>query len=147
MRVVSQINSVNPIDPKIMSAVIALRAWHFATTASCQGHLSRGEPAPWIDIGVTPRPKTPAGEKQLRRTNLHEQRRLLRLLDAFYRQHITETAVRLILTPFGFGFQITNQGAEIQRIVSPKRRRRVLQDFQREFQAFADFLKSKASAL
>jgi len=38
------------VDNRIMPAVIALRISGINTSASCEGHLRRGLPYPWIDI-------------------------------------------------------------------------------------------------
>lgn len=39
------------IDPGIKHAVAAFNARGFITTGSCEGHLDRGFPYPWIDFG------------------------------------------------------------------------------------------------
>jgi hypothetical protein len=73
-----------PVDEMIAPLVVALR-WHgFETSASCEGHLDRGCPWPWIDFepssGAIPR-----GTSYARRVALlsHEVARLWRLVAAF----------------------------------------------------------------
>ncbi|MDP2864370.1 MAG: hypothetical protein Q8N73_01780 [bacterium] len=39
-----------PIDSKIKDLVIGLRRWGIKTEASCQGHLLKGLPYPWVDV-------------------------------------------------------------------------------------------------
>lgn len=38
------------IDPKIKFAVVSLKANGLGTIASCEGHLNRGLPYPWVDV-------------------------------------------------------------------------------------------------
>jgi hypothetical protein len=40
------------IDPEIKNTVIVLNLLGFKTDASCQGHIDRGVPAPWVDFTV-----------------------------------------------------------------------------------------------
>jgi hypothetical protein len=40
------------IDPYIKDTVIALNVLGFITTGSCEGHLDRALPFPWIDVGT-----------------------------------------------------------------------------------------------
>src|SRR5579859_979488 len=135
-----------PLDKKILIAVTALRAYGLNTTASCQGHLSWGEPAPWIDIGVTihpPNSRTKATQlsgpkvksaRSLRRTNLLSQERLLALLEAFYQSHAVPADVHLVVIPIGIfgGFRLTNQGAAIQSLHSNQGKKKKLTQFQME---------------
>jgi len=39
-----------PIDPGIKESVIALNVFGIKTDGSCEGHLDRGLPYPWVDI-------------------------------------------------------------------------------------------------
>jgi hypothetical protein len=43
-----------PVDAGIKSLVTALNASGFPTTASCEGHLDWGIPAPWVDVQPAP---------------------------------------------------------------------------------------------
>lgn len=36
------------IDPGIFESVVVLNVLHFTTQQSCEGHIGRGKPAPWI---------------------------------------------------------------------------------------------------
>jgi hypothetical protein len=41
-----------PIDPGIKDSVVALNVFGIKTDGSCEGHLDRGLPYPWIDVPV-----------------------------------------------------------------------------------------------
>ena len=43
-----------PVDAGIKSLVTALNVSGFPTTASCEGHLDWGVPAPWVDVAPVP---------------------------------------------------------------------------------------------
>jgi hypothetical protein len=43
-----------PVDAGIKSLVTALNARGFPTTASCEGHLDWGIPAPWVEVRPAP---------------------------------------------------------------------------------------------
>ncbi|MDP3769564.1 MAG: hypothetical protein U1A23_00585 [Candidatus Sungbacteria bacterium] len=45
------------IDENIKEAVIALNMLNINTSASCEGHLDRGNAGPWIDIKSLPTPE------------------------------------------------------------------------------------------
>lgn len=130
-----------PIDNEIRHAVVALRANAFETTGSCAGHLQWGEPAPWIEIGVTPRLNRRTELRQ-RTHNLNQQRRFIRVLNSFYQHRSVPADMRLVVLPFGVagGFRITNQGAEVQAVLSTHARRIKLRQFQSEFDALYQFL-------
>lgn len=76
------------IDPGIKESVIALWALGFKTSASCQGHLDRGESAPWIGIGES-RPKRSLEKGSIKEQILLQIAKFLRqlslLLDKFYK--------------------------------------------------------------
>ncbi|OYT38168.1 hypothetical protein B6U82_00495 [Candidatus Pacearchaeota archaeon ex4484_31] len=42
--------SEGPLDPKIVKLVKAINYFGIETKASCQGHLRRGHPFPWVSI-------------------------------------------------------------------------------------------------
>lgn len=44
-----------PIDAGIKKTVAALQLCGFPTTASCEGHMKRALPFPWVDIGTDSR--------------------------------------------------------------------------------------------
>jgi hypothetical protein len=54
-----------PVDAGIKSLVIALNVRGFPTTASCEGHLGWGIPAPWIDISPPSTPESMAHRRAL----------------------------------------------------------------------------------
>ncbi|MEK6861868.1 MAG: hypothetical protein AABY07_07930 [Nanoarchaeota archaeon] len=45
------------IDPEISDLVKAINIFGIKTTASCQGHLNRGHPFPWVGIWPPYNPK------------------------------------------------------------------------------------------
>ncbi len=131
------------IDAGIFNSVVALRAQGFNTTASCEGHLQWGEPAPWIEIGVITSANLPKNTSPLLKVNLLTQQRMIELLDSFYSTHLTtREGVRIIIIPRGIfgGFRLTNQAARIQAILPAASKREKLSQFQEEFQSFAQFL-------
>jgi hypothetical protein len=98
-----------PIDARIRNAVIALQAFEFQTTASCEGHLNWGEPYPWIDVGITSEASSKetrsAGRKRrvfANQRNLRAQERMLKILDFFYTDRTIPYATRLAIIPLGF---------------------------------------------
>jgi len=38
------------VDEQVKETLVALKANEFGTTASCEGHLDRGLPYPWVDV-------------------------------------------------------------------------------------------------
>jgi hypothetical protein len=54
-----------PVDAGIKSLVIALNASGFPTTASCEGHLDWGIPAPWVDVSPSPTPQSVAHRREV----------------------------------------------------------------------------------
>ena len=46
-----------PVDEEIKEAVIMFNTVGLYTSASCEGHLDHGLPAPWIDVEVPNEPK------------------------------------------------------------------------------------------
>jgi len=54
----SQVEEINDglgkgIDESIKQSVIAIKANGFGTTGSCEGHLDRALPYPWVDVEST----------------------------------------------------------------------------------------------
>ena len=55
-----------PVDEGIKEAVIMFNAVGLYTSASCEGHLDHGLPAPWIDVEAPNEPKERyVGEKEI----------------------------------------------------------------------------------
>lgn len=132
------------VDRQIFDSVVALKAHQFNTTGSCGGHLRRGVSAPWIDIGVVPSAQLPKNTGILHRSNLNAQKRMIALLNKFYRAHIASNDMRIILIPVGIfgGFRVANQAADIQQLLPEHSKRRRLKRFQQEFHSFAKFLEN-----
>lgn len=157
-----------PLDPKILDAVVALNVLGFETTASCEGH-TEGSYAPYVDIAID----TPADEKerlfealrhaesdeeiragndlfeQLNVYYLQVRRRLMDLLIAFYQDRHVSYDHLLSLHPrrdvFGCVEDLRLQcaGAEDLDLNDAAERVVKLNVYQREIQAFATFLKEK----
>jgi len=139
-----------PIDTKLQKAVAALLVFGFETTASCQGHLNRGEPFPWIDVGVySGKSRSPSLSKrrlgQRIRRNLQSELHMLELLTSFYARRSVPLEQRLIVLPFGIygAWQLTVQGGHVQYVVPKLLRTRRLKSFQREITDFVTFLRKK----
>lgn len=144
------------VDRGIKAAVVALRALGFRTRASCQGHLTWGIKAPWVDIGAIPPamllrslmndPKKHSHPeiRSIRKQNLKEQEKLFSVLEQFYRARKYPTAGRIILIPHSYGgVRLINQLADIQEISPASRRAARLRRFQIEVNDFAAFLKRR----
>lgn len=157
-----------PLDPKILDAVVALNALGFETTASCEGH-TEGSYAPYVDIAID----TPAGEKEqamqalqlaetdeeLRAGNdLFEQlnvyylavrRKLMDLLIAFYQDRHVPYDHLLSLHPrrdvFGCVEELRLQctGTEDLDLNDAAERAVKLKAYQGEINVFATFLKDR----
>ncbi len=124
-----------PIDAGIMSLVVALNAMGVNTTFSCEGHLDEGSAFPWVRVGAIE--NDPA---------LHErvQRKLMALLDAFYRQHPMVYDRHLIMERILRGQCLLRpQGADFQESRDLSERARKLAEYQYEMQDFAAFLKRR----
>lgn len=135
------------IDRGILPLVIELQQFGFTTTASCEGHSNRGEPAPWIDIGKqipTDSLNRPSPRPLLARNSL-QQRKLLALLDSYYLHRSVPADQRLVIIPCGiFGsFRMISQGAQIQQSYARPILRRNLLRYRREMQDFAEFLNTR----
>jgi len=144
------------VDRGIKAAVVALRALGFRTRASCQGHLTWGIKAPWVDIGVIPPAKllrslmddpkkhSHPEIRSVRTENLKEQERLFSILEQFYRARKYPAVGRIILVPHSYGaVRLINQLADIQEILPASRRAARLRRFQAEINDFAAFLKRR----
>ncbi len=118
------------IEPGIWDTVKFLKAHDFPTYASCEGHIDRGMPYPWVDIGDfltedkrfqeldakvtydeatdsqidnrTPeeREEHEAKANQAQERNKLESQRIKELLEEFYSQ--AESAIRLTLEQGGW---------------------------------------------
>lgn len=133
------------MDPKIAPVVAALQINGVWTTGSCDGHRMHGERTPWIDIGFEPtreehrRSMRMQGLRvRLRRQNRPQIRRMISLLDGFYRKHHPSAGCRLVLMPLGWygAARLTNQYNIVDEPQS-------LHALQSEFSRFGRFLKSR----
>lgn len=162
---VDQISDPNgrPIDEEIKESVAILRVFGFNTSASCWGHLNRGRKAPWIEFGneipkellkKVKRKKTlefiytNPQIKAFREKNLKEQKRMMDLLDEFYKgREAWEVSidVRLTLLPYGIygNAHLINSGIFLQEIRSKKERKERLKQYRKEMIAFTTFLKKQ----
>jgi hypothetical protein len=123
-----------PIDKNIKHIVIALRYAGFHTTASCEGHMDRGFPYPWVDIRYD--------DGKIRKI---EKKRLKKLLQRFYR---TRTSLHPLLLQNFADFRLQN--VKWPRTARGRRKhvdipsRHLLIDYRREMDNFADYLISTA---
>jgi hypothetical protein len=147
----------HPVDKGVRETVAALNIWEINTTGSCEGHDDRGELAPWIDIEAK---EVAALDKELENTNdeevsrlitedierknLVERRKVIDLLDEFYRDRHVPFSRRLVIEGMARGWsKLQSQGADLQRIEPDQMRKQRLQEYQEEMCAFTDFLKEK----
>lgn len=87
------------IDEKIQKLVTTLNYAGFQTTGSCEGHINRDAPAPWIKIGSDEIDK----DAELRE-------KMIKLLDRFYVSRAVPQDVRLMISDASFGFYLHNGG-------------------------------------
>jgi|HubBroStandDraft_6_1064221.scaffolds.fasta_scaffold23464_5 hypothetical protein len=155
------------IDRQIRSLVLVLNGRSIPTSGSCEGHVDRGSPAPWIK--VTPLGKTAqlrSGRE--RRGNGNEVRhRILGYLKQFYRNRSVPKDVRIVIERARIGFWMHNGGSAyaswrsyVKRNAANVRRRQKakasktnekeqicrsnkLPIYQGEMKAFAAFLKQE----
>lgn len=157
-----------PLDPKILDAVVALNVLGFETTASCEGH-TEGSYAPYVDIAID----TPADEKerlfealqlaetdeelragndlveQLNVYHLKVRHRLMDLLIAFYQDCHVPYDHMLSLHPrrdaFGCVEELRLQcmGTDCLDLSDAAERAVKLKAYQGEIKAFATFLKDR----
>lgn len=127
--------SGTPIDAGIMPLVVALNAHGVNTTFSCEGHLEEGSAFPYVRIGSAKNDPT---------LHKEEQRRLIGLLDAFYRQRPVVYDRHLIIERILSGQGLLRpQGADFQEGRAPSERAKKLKEYQSEMQSFAVFLKER----
>ncbi len=59
-------NKQKEIDEQVKEAVAAFNVWELPTSASCEGHISHGISAPWLEISASNQPeKRFIGEKEI----------------------------------------------------------------------------------
>lgn len=147
------------VDEGIKEAVVALRAFDFPTTASCEGHFDCGYPYPWIEIcvlaaegwseeeGWQKRGESWVKEKeeQGRVENLKQRQRMIRLLNEFYADRETPFDARLTFDWIGryAAFRIQSIGGDVMELLPPKEREEKHQLYTKEMNDFSNFLREK----
>lgn len=161
MAIVNKIvDSLNyPIDPGIKETVCALMMHDFPTIASCEGHLPNagkdvhGLPYPWIDIST----KEPDGFDDAKGidldklgekwylSNLSKQRRMMLLLDEFYKNRKIDYPIMLAFEPIGAwgSFRLRSSGGEQYQIQTPEEVQEFYVKYRNEMADFTEFLKKK----
>lgn len=148
------------IDLKIRPLVIALIGNDFATFFSCQGHLGRQYPYPWVEVGSREhveaqlahgREFPPEVATNVRESNIQARVRLMSLLDDFYATekppNMIRLSTRLVLSTIS-GVEPSNdlEAFYICPVHTPSyktRRRKRLKHYHTEVDRFAAFLKRK----
>ena len=158
------------IDKKIEGIVVALNALKIPTTGSCEGHINRDAPAPWIKITSQNEPKNIKTEsiasQQRRKENSRIRKKVLKLLNRFYKDRRVSFDLRLRITDANVGFWIHNGGKfydqwrkeinvrakNIEREISTENilsakekleRKKKLPLYQKEIQKFTNFLENQ----
>lgn len=138
------------VDDNIKEAIIALHVNGFRTDGSCEGHVDgdHGLPYPWIDIGI-PEPegweKSEKIKKAWRAENLSEQKRMLGILEEFYKKKETPMDVRFLFDYMGIygSFRLQSFGAELMDLLSPGEKKEKYTTYKKEMDDFTVFLKEK----
>jgi hypothetical protein len=154
-----------PIDEGIKEGIAVFRALGINTTGSCEGHENWGTGAPYIDIESKetevlfkkieslPKPEDPDAEnperdtirREILKKNLEERKKLIPLLDEFYRDRPTLYETRLHISGLGNGWgRLENQGVDFQDTETDMaKKKEALSRFQYEMQEFLAFAKKK----
>jgi hypothetical protein len=150
------------IDKGIMDTVVALNGAGVYTTASCEGHLHRAAPYPWIRVehkdadgiahqialllhdGKREDEETQRLMKQHRALLLEEEQKLITLLNAFYQEHQFDYDRHLSIWRYANGIPcVQSFGSDHQEFRSCDEKALKLKEYQQEMQDFALFLKNK----
>lgn len=126
-----------PVDQGIKKSVIALRLWDFPTDGSCEGHLDRSLPYPWVDIYA---PELP--EKAWIKANESERKRLKLLLNDFYKT--APYHYRFDFEAIGIfgGFRLRSSGSKNHKQPNAE----LLKKYREDFDSLADFLVNKSQS-
>ena len=138
------------IDKGIKESVIALKAFDFPTSQSCEGHLEgeHGLAYPWVEI-YTPEPngweENEEKQREWKFANLREQQKMLGLLEEFYQNRTAHMDTRIVFNRIGAfgGFRIQSMGAETMELLTPERQAEKTEAYKKEIEDFASFLKNK----
>jgi len=144
-----------PIDKKIEKTVIILNYLGINTSSSCEGHLSHGTFAPYIDIESYKAQKLEDKlkkykfestewkkiEKKIRHLNLIEQQKIIYYLKKFYQKKKGDYYCQLIIRPWGHSIaRLESLGSSLQECLPRKERKENLLKFQKEMARFTRFL-------
>ncbi len=153
------------VDEGIKEALIGLRAFDIHTTQSCEGHENWATGGPYIDV-ESPKNKELNErfreliekdvdrdedeefanlKKEITKNNLEERKKLIALLDEFYKGRDVSFEVRLMIDSMAGGrSRLENQGVDMQQIEDDmEKKKERLKAFQEEMRSFQEFIKSK----
>lgn len=144
------------VDKNIEETIATFYLHGINTVASCEGHLDHGTYAPYIDIRATgikdlekKADQTTLKEQideiyqEITRKNLEERKKLVPLLDLFYKNRIVPFDRRLTIQTLGRDIsRLESQGAEMQRIQNEDIREQKLVEYKKEMAEFTLFLKN-----
>ncbi len=150
-----------PIDPKILDVVAALRMHGIHTISSCEGHADRPTGGPYV---MFESPKTrelrekyrseEKGSKEYKfwhkkavQENMPEIKKMLLLLEGFYKDRIVANDQHLIVRSFDSSIgELMCQSADIAYALGLADRKALLARNQAEMQAFEEYLKLASPA-
>lgn len=119
------INRSFHLDPRIEDIVLALNGCRVCTTQSCEGHLERALPYPWVRVEA-------ASCEQLQR-----------YLRAFYQQRsVGYDQMLMIEHLLNDEYMLRSHGGISQESRTPEHKAERLEVYQAEMQAFAAFLEN-----
>jgi hypothetical protein len=134
-----------PVDPGILEAVAAFRAFDFPTSQSCEGHGS----FPWVEI-YAERPEGWSSKKketsrEWRENNFRHRERMIALMEEFYKDRGVPFDARLTLMNIGVfgGFRVQSLGAESLTVLPAKEQKERLAHYGKEMADFTEFLKGR----
>jgi hypothetical protein len=141
-------NLGKPIDEGIKETVLYLRAFGLPTDQSCEGHLNRGLPAPWVEIyPEEPAVKNWQENEEFRNKVLEEKKKLknkaIKLLEEFYKDRKVENGIKLGLRDIGYGFRIQSNWLTQFEKNKGKVNKNWLTALKKEMADFTNFLKEK----
>lgn len=137
-----------PIDERIKDTVTAFNIWEFPTSQSCEGHLHKeGASFPWIEVYAS-EPKIEdkeTKEKEWIAENLKQRKKMIELLEEFYKNRETTFDARLDFSNIGaFGaFRIQSMGAEVMQLFSPEEQKKKIELYRKEMSDLTKFLRDK----
>lgn len=86
------------IDEMMKPLVAELNRLNFPTTGSCEGHVSRGYPGPWVSIRLA--------EESPKKNSEEMSERMSALINEFYKDPATDSRFRISILPGHGGFWI-----------------------------------------